>query len=95
VPTNHRLSTLLDRFVTQLAGEIATRARRELGPVAGPGKRGARHKLDMRCRVDGCKNRSRGPRFGYICDVHQEKLNKRQQQAARDAWNEKRGVRRA
>lgn len=88
MPTNHRLSTLLDRFVTQLAGEIATRARRELGP--GIGKRAARHKLDMRCRVAGCKNRSRGPRFGYICDIHQEKLTKRQQQAARDAWNEKR-----
>jgi len=95
VTTNHRLSTLLDRFVTQLAGEIATRARRELGSAAGPGNRAARHKLDMRCRVNGCKNRSRGPRFGYICDVHQEKLSKRQQQAARDAWNEKRGVRRA
>ncbi len=94
MPTNHRLSTLLDRFVTQLAGEIATRARRELGS-AGLGKRAARQKLDMRCRVDGCKNRSRGPRFGYICDVHQEKLSKRQQQAARDAWNEKRDVRRA
>jgi hypothetical protein len=88
VPTNHRLSTLLDRFVTQLAGEIATRARRELGP--GIGKRAARQKLDMRCRVAGCKNRSRGPRFGYICDTHLEKLTKRQQQAARDAWNEKR-----
>ena len=81
--------------MAQLAGEIATRARRELGSVGGLGKRGARHKLDMRCRVDGCKNRSRGPRFGYICDTHLEKLNKRQQQAARDAFNEKRGVRRA
>lgn len=91
MPTNHRLSTLLDRFVTQLAGEIATRARRELGSLA-PGKR-ARHKLDMRCRVDGCKNRSRGPRFGYICDVHLEKLSKREQQAARDAYNEKRTAR--
>src|SRR2546426_9760300 len=29
-PANHRLSTLLDRFVDQLAGEIATRARRQL-----------------------------------------------------------------
>ena len=77
--------------MTQLAGEIATRARRELGSLA-PGRR-ARHKLDMRCRVDGCKNRSRGPRFGYICDVHLEKLSKREQQAARDAYNEKRTAR--
>ena len=49
----------------------------------------------MRCRVGGCKNRSRGPRFGYICDVHLDKLSKRQQQAARDAWNEKRSAQRA
>jgi hypothetical protein len=89
VPANHRLSTLLDRFVDQLAGEIATRARRQLGSAGGLGKRGGQ-KLDMRCRVDGCKNRSRGPRFGYICDVHQAKLSKREQQAARDAYNEKR-----
>jgi len=94
VPANHRLSTLLDRFVDQLAGEIATRARRQLGPGV-LGRRGGRHKLDMRCRVGGCKNRSRGPRFGYICDVHLDKLSKRQQQAARDAWNEKRSAQRA
>ena len=93
MPANHRLSTLLDRFVDQLAGEIATRARRQFGPGAGFGKRGPRQKLDMRCRVEGCKNRSRGPRFGYICDVHQAKLSKREQQAARDAWNEKRAKR--
>jgi len=89
LPANPRLSTLLDRFVNQLACEIATRARWPFGP-GGLGRRGGRQKLDMRCRVNGCKNRSRGPRFGYICDVHQEKLSKRQQQAARDAWNEKR-----
>ena len=93
MPANHRLSKLLDRFVDQLAGEIATRARRQLGPGVGLGRGGARHKLDMRCRVNGCKNRSRGPRFGYICDVHQAKLSKREQQAARDSWNEKRARR--
>lgn len=92
MPATHRLSTLLDRFVDQLAGEIATRARRQIGSGAGFGKRGG-HKLEMRCRVDGCKNRSRGPRFGYICDLHQGKLSKREQQAARDAWNEKRARR--
>ena len=93
MPANQRLSTLLDRFVDQLAGEIATRARRQFGSAAGLGRRGARHKLDMRCRVNGCKNRSRGPRFGYICDVHQAKLSKREQQAARDSFNEKRARR--
>ena len=90
--TNRALSTVLDRFLDQIAGEIATRARRQLGAGSGAFRgRGGGQKLDMRCRVDGCKNRSRGPRFGYICDVHQAKLNKKQQQAARDAFNAKRG----
>ena len=90
MPTNRALSTVLDRFLDQIAGEIATRARRQLGAAAGFRGRGGQ-KLDMRCRVDGCKNRSRGPRFGYICDTHLAKLSKRQQQAARDAYNAKRG----
>ena len=89
--TNRALSTVLDRFLNQIAGEIATRARRQLGGSGAFRGRGGGQKLDMRCRVDGCKNRSRGPRFGYICDVHQAKLSKRQQQAARDAYNAKRG----
>ena len=42
-------------------------------------------KLDMSCRVVGCKNRSGGPGKGYMCPGHQ-KLPKRKQQAARDAW---------
>ena len=42
-------------------------------------------KLDMSCRVAGCKNRSSGPGRGYMCPQHQ-KLPKKQQQAARDAW---------
>jgi hypothetical protein len=39
--------------------------------------------------VQGCKNRSKGPRFGYICDVHLKKLSKGQQRKAREKWNEK------
>ena len=42
-------------------------------------------KLDMSCRVLGCKNRSGGPRNGFMCEEH-AKLPKKQQQAARDAW---------
>ena len=88
--TNRALSTVLDRFLDQIAGEIAARARQKLGAGAGGFRGRGGQKLDMRCRVDGCKNRSRGPRFGYICDVHQAKLSKKQQQAARDAFNAKR-----
>lgn len=46
-------------------------------------------KLDMSCRIAGCKNRSGGPGKGYMCADHQ-KLGKKEQQAARDAWKAKR-----
>jgi hypothetical protein len=45
-------------------------------------------KLDMSCRIEGCKNRSGGPGKGYMCPTHQ-KLPKKVQQAARDAWKAK------
>jgi hypothetical protein len=38
-------------------------------------------KLDMRCRYPGCKNRSKGPRFRFLCEQHL-KLPKKQQDAA-------------
>ena len=43
-------------------------------------------KLDMHCRVDGCKNESRGPRFGFICDEHRKKLSAKEQRDAREKW---------
>ena len=43
-------------------------------------------KLDMHCRVEGCKNGSRGPRFGFICDDHRKKLSAREQRDAREKW---------
>jgi hypothetical protein len=49
-----------------------------------------RRSLDMSCRVDGCPNRSRGPRAGYICDQHRAELSAEQQEAARKAWNARR-----
>jgi len=49
-----------------------------------------RRSLDMSCRVEGCPNRSRGPRAGYICDQHRAELSSEQQEAARKAWNARR-----
>jgi len=43
-------------------------------------------KLDMHCRVEGCKNDSRGPRFGFICDDHRKKLSAKEQRDAREKW---------
>ncbi len=46
-----------------------------------------RRALDMSCRVEGCLNRSRGPRAGFICDQHRAELSADEQRAARDRWN--------
>jgi len=56
---------------------------------AASGARGA-SKLDMRCRYPGCKNRSKGPRFRFLCDEHR-KLPKKKQAAALAKWAEKNG----
>jgi hypothetical protein len=47
---------------------------------------GKGRKLDMSCRVEGCKNTSRGPRFGFICDEHRKKLSSKEQRDAREKW---------
>ena len=60
-------------------GAALTVKRRGPSPMKG-------RKLDLRCRVEGCKNMSRGPRFGFICDEHRKKLSAKEQQAARDKW---------
>jgi hypothetical protein len=92
--------SFVDRIVEQLStslrdrlGEVMSELEREgqarMGRRAG-GKTGRkRRKLDMRCRVAGCRRMSRGPRFGFICDEHRKKLSKREQAAAREAWNAK------
>jgi hypothetical protein len=93
--------TFVDRIVEQLAtslrdrvgtlvSELARDARGRVGRggAANTGGR-RRRKLDMRCRVVGCRQMSRGPRFGFICDDHRKKLSKREQAAAREAWNAK------
>jgi hypothetical protein len=52
-----------------------------------PRQQRARRALDMSCRVDGCGNRSRGPRAGFICDAHRAELTPDEQRAARERWN--------
>ena len=52
-------------------------------------RRGPRGPLDMHCRAEGCKNLSRGPRFGFICDEHRKSLGKKQQEEAREKYKAK------
>ena len=47
----------------------------------------ARRTLDMSCRVEGCTNRSRGPRAGFICDQHRATMTREEQLQARERWN--------
>jgi hypothetical protein len=82
-------------FVDRLVDDISSALVKEIRAQVVNGKRKAngasrkRTKREMMCRVQGCKNRSKGPRFGYICDVHLKKLSKGQQRKAREKWNEK------
>jgi hypothetical protein len=54
-----------------------------------PKEKRARRSLDMTCRVEGCLNRSRGPRVGFICDMHRSQLTPDEQKAARTRWNDR------
>jgi hypothetical protein len=87
------LASLLDQLAARIASRIgATVKAPKSAPAAAAKGKPSRRKgktLDMTCRVAGCKNRSRGPRFGFICDEHRNKLSKKDQQAARIAWNER------
>jgi hypothetical protein len=40
----------------------------------------------MTCRVEGCTNRSRGPRAGFICDQHRAKLTPEEMKDAREVY---------
>ena len=72
-----------DRMVDQIADLIAERALEKInervqsgmrnGMTKGNGRRLSTlkgRKLDMRCRYPGCKNRSKGPRFRFLCEEH-------------------------
>jgi hypothetical protein len=100
------LDQFLDGLAERLAARIASHGNQKIPAVARPaakspketaGGRGPRagKKLDMICRVEGCKDRSKGPRFGFMCAEHGKTLSKAQQAEARSAWNVKHGVKAA
>ena len=94
-PSLGALEDVLGQMVDRLADRFNARIKVGGGKAGGNGgRRSARagKKLDMTCRVAGCSNKSRGPRFGFICDDHRKKLSKKDQQAARDAWKSARAA---
>lgn len=89
-PTNQ--ARIFSQFVELLTAAVSARLGVRSGGAsakAGNGRRrgGRRGALDMICRVPGCKNRSRGPRFGFICDDHRKKLSAKEQAEVRAKHN--------
>ena len=90
--TAHPFDVLAHQFAELVAGRLAATLGRLGGAVTNAGKAARKTKglkgvkKVMTCRVQGCKNRSGGPYWGYICETHRKSLSKAQQQAAREAF---------
>jgi hypothetical protein len=91
--SSHPFDLLVERFAQLFADRIAASlpgAVRRDGAAAG--ERGASRlrgrKRDMSCRYPDCKNRSKGPRFRFLCEEHL-KLPKKKQDAALEEWARK------
>jgi hypothetical protein len=91
-------------FIEQLADAVAARLGSLGGSLGGSrgtalaekpanGRRKRRgapgRKLDMSCRVEGCKNRSRGPRFHFLCAQHEKSLSAKQKAEVVAAYKKK------
>jgi hypothetical protein len=73
---------ILGNFLDQMADAFIQRVMDRVNLKAGASARGGStngargpsklrgRKLDMRCRYPGCRNRSRGPRFHFLCEEH-------------------------
>ena len=92
-PSSHPFDALVERIAQMFADRIlavlpapSARAAARSGAAAKLRSR----KLDMRCRYPGCKNRSKGPRFRFLCEKHL-KLPKAEQKAALEKWAVKNG----
>jgi len=84
----------MEQFIDRLADAVAAKLNGALsarGAKRGHGRRGARgpsplkgkhfSAAKMRCPYPGCKNRSKGPKFSFLCEEHR-KLGKRAVKAA-------------
>jgi hypothetical protein len=93
-PSSHPFDLLARRFAEIVADRVVAAIPSAKAPATAPLRsgRGASklrgRKRDMRCRYPGCKNRSKGPRFRFLCEKHL-KLPKKEQAAALAKWAEK------
>jgi hypothetical protein len=74
--SSHPFDALVDRFAQMFAERVSAAL-----PKAGRNgvsRKAGSLKRDMSCRYPGCKNRSKGPRFRFLCEEHL-KLSKKKQ----------------
>jgi hypothetical protein len=91
---SHPFDALVERFAQILVDRISAAmpevpAGKNDNGVVGTKRRG--RKRDMSCRYPGCKNRSKGPRFRFLCEEHL-KLPKKKQSEVLAKWAEKNGA---
>jgi hypothetical protein len=85
--SSHPFDALVERFAQIFTDRIlaalpAPNGKSRNGVASS--KRGG-VKRDMSCRYPGCKNRSKGPRFRFLCEEHL-KLPKRKQDEVLAKW---------
>jgi len=85
-PSSHPFDALTARFA-QIFAERISAALPKAGRNGSTGRAGTL-KRDMSCRYPGCKNRSKGPRFRFLCEEHL-KLPKKKQDEVLTKWAEK------
>jgi hypothetical protein len=85
---SHPFDALVDHFA-QLFAERVSAALSKTGRD-GVAREVGSLKRDMSCRYPGCKNRSKGPRFRFLCEEHL-KLPKKEREKALAKWAEKNG----
>jgi len=90
--SSHPFDLLVDRFAQLFAERIAAALPSGTAENGAVPRRGGRSgsKRDMSCRYPGCKNRSKGPRFRFLCEEH-VKLPKKKQNEVLAKWAEKTG----
>jgi len=82
--SSHPFDALVERFAQMFAERVSA-----VLPKAGRnGVAKKAGKRDMSCRYPGCENRSKGPRFRFLCEEHL-KLPKKKQAEVLAKWAEK------
>ena len=88
---SHPFDVLVHHFAQLFAEHVsAALPAPSLGKRNGVARKAGNLKRDMSCRYPGCKNRSKGPRFRFLCEEHL-KLPKKKQDEVLAKWAEKNG----